>query len=204
MNQYFLELKLNDQPLEKFYQYPDHLSKSNKLSSTYTAVHKGFIVGEIVQSVQSVGLDIDSAVIFKKRPGQASPLHVDILEENSKFIRWHCAINWNLNFSKSYMAWYDTAEEECLPKDFSERKIYSQYPLTGIHYGYYGNVEMDLTKTKLLEKTEIYRPTLVRTDIPHQIVNQDIKDRWCLSVRFKGNPLWDIVYESFKLLSYND
>jgi hypothetical protein len=198
MNQYFLELKLDEHPLENFYQYPDHLSKKTKSAYTYTAVHKGFIKSDILKIFQNSGLEFGGAVIFRKKPNQTSPLHVDILEEESKFIRCHCAVNWNLTFSKSYMAWYDTAEKECLPKYVSENKSKTDYLLTGIHYGSYGKLDIDSNKTKLLEKKEIYKPTLVRTDIPHQIVNQDTTDRWCLSIRFKENPSWETVCNSFK------
>ena len=198
MNQYFLELKLDEHPLENFYQYPDHLSKKTKSAYTYAAVHKGFIKSGILKIFQNSGLEFGGAVIFRKKPNQRSPLHVDILQEESKFIRWHCAVKWNLTFSKSYMAWYDSDEEEHVPSAYGiswKTQSSTFYPLNGIHYG---KLDIDSNKTKLLEKKEIYRPTLVRTDIPHQIVNQDTTDRWCLSVRFKENPSWETVCESFK------
>jgi hypothetical protein len=70
MNQYFLELKLDEHPLENFYQYPDHLSKKTKSAYTYAAVHKGFIKSGILKIFQNSGLEFGGAVIFRKKPNQ--------------------------------------------------------------------------------------------------------------------------------------
>ena len=49
-----------------------------------------------------------------------------------------------------------------------------------------------------LESAEIYGATLVRTDIPHAIINADTAGRWALSVRFDPDfDTWEDAVNAF-------
>jgi len=184
MSNYFKKLNLTDTPLKKEYKFPIHLCTSLK-SPTYAYVPEKFISNELNTQLQDVGLEISGIVLFKKLPGYSNPLHTDVVLDGNKWIVWHAAINWDLTDAESIMEWYSSDEKEIWPKVVESDQ---PYLLSGIHYGFLGN--KDTSSMHLLESTKITVPTLVRTDVPHQIKNLDNKDRWCLSIRFTINYTW--------------
>lgn len=120
------------------------------------------------------GLEFEVAfVICRKKGASKTAAHVDCLS-NIKDI-YSIAINWVLNDnSESYHAWYRA------PDDMPEPPMWS-----ADHYKGHSLIDYDDVE-KLTEIDRCYirqNPVLVRTDIPHNIVQNDL--RWGISVRFK-------------------
>jgi hypothetical protein len=191
----FIELNLLEDPLIP--QYPYSLNLSDKKNThTYRYISPIFIKKELKEQISPLG-EIQSVVIFKKKPGYVGPLHMDVVKEEDRWVKWSCAINWDLTKCDSSMEWYETSLEEVWPEKASIDQ--GGYVLSGIHYGrHYFNKDVDQETCTLLESANILNPTLVRTDIPHRVVNNDLKVRWCISLRLKNNYSWEEAREIFK------
>jgi hypothetical protein len=63
-----------------------------------------------------------------------------------------------------------------------------------------------LDEVREIERAEFSGPTLVRTDIPHRVVNYDRENaRWCISLRAqKRFKDWETVVEFFRPYFKND
>lgn len=92
------------------------------------------------------------------------------------------AINWvySSNNSKSEMIWYDTLEKGNLKikeKNYREHVVWTE------------------SQVKEIERYSIQSPTLVRTDIPHNVINNSDTPRWCVSIRFRPPKPWGTIVE---------
>jgi hypothetical protein len=190
----YAELNITETPLKESYIFPTHLCKSLR-GPTYDYVSEEFISDELIAQLAELNLEISGAVLFQKLPGYSNPLHTDVVIVNDSWSIWHCAVNWDLTNAKSIMEWYSTSEKEIWPSIVDTGLLYH---LSGIHYGYLGNKNTSTETMKLIESTRITKPTLVRTDVPHQIKNLDDKNRWSLSVRFTVNYKWEEALDIFK------
>ena len=133
----------------------------------YMLEAKGFINQTVIDYFDNIGLNLHNCHLFRGAPGAACSIHVDGHESNddSKPI-W--AINWILGSRSSEMIWYEPI---------------SQGNETLTHAGSLYQ-KWDLNQVKELERTKIISPTLVRTDIPHRVLNYDtVNPRWCISIR---------------------
>lgn len=112
---------------------------------------------------------IKSAIVFAQAPGNVQELHVDGFSINRTG-----ASNWALNLPISEvgeMLWYS-----------------GQYHLTETANGQ-GLKYLELNwheEPKVIERAQIDRPTIVRVDVPHQVINHSEGRRLIISVRF--NP----------------
>lgn len=192
-NYYYLELNLIPNPLKESYVYPDNLCKSLS-GPTYAYVSNEYINEELLDNFSKLNLTVIGAVLFKKLPGYSNPLHADVVLTDNKWTLWHAAVNWDLTNAESIMEWYSTSEKEVWPKLVESDK---PYLLSGIHYGFLGNRDTASSTMTLLESVRVVGPTLVRTNIPHQIKNLDSIDRWSLSIRFNKNHSWEELIEIF-------
>jgi hypothetical protein len=132
-----------------------------------------YFTKEWIEYMKSLGLEIDNAFVFLRKPGNKAPAHIDCLS-NTKDI-YSIAINWVLNDNtESYHAWYRTPEGE------EEPPMYT----TGHYKGHYLINYQDISKLTEIDRCYIGQtPVMVRTNIPHNIIHNDI--RWSVSVRFK-------------------
>jgi hypothetical protein len=154
---------------------------------TYRNVRLEFFKREIIDLFLSCNLELKDGEIFKKNPGMTGAVHTDVMWDTlqSAWVPWHCAININLDHTNSLMYWILTTDTKVYPTMESNK-------LRGIHYGTRNNNKFqDDDKYSILDSFCIIGPTLVRTDVPHSVKNLDNKERWCLSLRFKGNPTFE-------------
>lgn len=144
---------------------------------------EGFINQSAIDYFNKIGLSLHNCHLFRGAPGAACGIHVDGHDSNddSKPI-W--AINWIIGSRSSEMVWYDalSAGNETLTH-------------AGTSYQ-----KWNITQVKEIERTKIVNPTLVRTDIPHRVLNYDtVNPRWCISIRtnklFKD---WEGAVDFFK------
>jgi hypothetical protein len=95
------------------------------------------------------------------------------------------------------MYWFSTTLPQVLP-------TFEKAKLNGIHYGTRNNNKFHNTNDfTVLDKFMITKPTLVRTSVIHSVENTDEKARWCLSLRFKGNPTFEECAVKLKSLICN-
>lgn len=107
----------------------------------------------------------------------------------NEWVKWECSVNINLFKTPSFMNWYDIKDTAIYPEQPTLR-------LNGIHYGIRQNSTTEnLQNFQLLNRQYITNPTLVRTGIPHNVENLHTQDRWCISLRFKGNPSFEECLE---------
>jgi len=194
MNNNYVELNLTKYPLKDTFVFPLHLCKS-LTGPTYDYVNAEHISEELKDQLTDLGVEISGSVIFQKLPGYTNPLHTDVVIKDNRWEICHCAINWDLTGNESIMEWYNTSEKEIWP---AVEETSLPYRLSGIHYGHLGNRDTSKETMSLIDSTRIVNPTLVRTDIPHQIKNLDNRDRWSLSIRFVKNYSWEEALEIFK------
>lgn len=193
----YIELDITNSPLKENFIYPADVGKRGNPSYVYISVD--YVKHEVIDLFKKYDIDIAAAVLFCKKPTAINPLHSDVVLTENGWEKWACAINWNLTEAESTMWWYDSADNEMHPNKVEKHD--NDYILSGIHYGHWNNIKINPEKTKLLQEYKlISTPCLVRTDVPHQIKNNDIKDRWCLSLRTKINYSWDEAVEVFKPL----
>ncbi len=195
----FQELNLPFNPLTKDFKVPEVLNTGRK--NKYFPIDKKNINDEIKSIFNGLGLVIGGVIIFKKYKNGISPIHSDVLLVGTQWIRWHTAINFNLTSAYSKMMWFETKLQELHPKtvNFSQPL---EYNLSGIHYGKWGNSNIDSVDFSLVGSCNITSPTLVRTDIPHTTVNLDSKDRLCASIRFTDNYTYQELLEKFQGFIY--
>jgi len=151
-------------------------SYNNRKGGLWTFDHdeiNEYFTKDWLNYMKANGLELDVAFAVYRKAGAQAPAHIDCLS-NTKNI-YSIAINWVLNDNnESYHVWYQVPESEEEPPMWT----------TGHYKGHslinYENVEF-LTE---IDRCYIQQnPVLVRTDIPHNIINNDV--RWSISARFK-------------------
>ena len=139
------------------------------------------------------------ALFFKIPSARRSLIHCDVGLVEGKWKKNIAALNWNLTSSESTMSWYHVDEVEVEPdlNPVDETPEW-YYCLNGNHYGYRRNMDIPEENVKCLETAAIYGATLVRTDIPHAIINAGKLGRWALSVRFDPDfATWEEAVAAF-------
>ncbi|CAB4133518.1 hypothetical protein UFOVP257_240 [uncultured Caudovirales phage] len=131
----------------------------------------GDIINELVEIYKS---PVHQIKYFITRPWCSMPIHVDGTMYGDK-ISSYLALNLPLlNTKNTFMCWYDA-------------KIFQ----TNIKLDRYedGNACTydPLTATLITEPLEILSPVLVRTDIPHNVMNNNDTTRVIVSLRFKND-----------------
>lgn len=144
---------------------------------------KTFASEESINFFNSIGLKIANCHIFRGAPRTSCGIHVDghTATPKSQPI-W--AINWIIGSNTSSMYWYNPKQEG------NEIKTH-----VGTAYQ-----RWNLDQVEEIQKASFLGATLVRTDIPHRVVNYDLKNpRWCVSIRAtKSFNSWEDSVNFFK------
>jgi hypothetical protein len=180
---YYLELSR----LQKNILTDDYSRPSTDVSyPKYWHVESKFINASIIDLFLTLNLELHDVEIFRKPAGTIGAVHNDVIYNiENTWEPWNCAININLDNTKSIMYWFSTMLPQVLPTDKTAK-------LNGIHYGTKNNNKLyDNDDFTILDRFMITKPTLVRTSVIHTVENTDNKDRWCISLRFKGNPTFE-------------
>jgi len=192
---YYLELNFQERILTDDYVRP----VLDSLHPKYWHVGPKFIHTEITDLFSKLNLELHDVEIFKKTPGAVGAIHHDVVynNETTTWDAWNCAININLDNTQSKMYWFSSSLPQVLP-------TVKEAKLNGIHYGKMHNNKFHNTNDfTILDSCMINKPTLVRTNVIHTVENSDEKDRWCISLRFKGNPTFEECAERLKSLTNN-
>lgn len=142
-----------------------------------------FASQEALDFFKGLGLELYNCHLFRGAPGAACGIHVDghsSIKESQPI--W--AINWILGSASSTMYWYKPVQNG------SETQTH-----VGTAYQ-----RWRLDQVTEVERASFNGPTLVRTDIPHRVVNHDIRNpRWCISIRSTRDfEYWDDAVNFFK------
>jgi hypothetical protein len=125
-------------------------------------------------------LNITKSLLFQQLPKTECNIHLDGIPGIQTR---SAALNFILNSENTYMAWYDILKPS---------KTYNVYidNLVVAHYN-----EDQVEEKMRVQLTDF---NLVRTDVPHKVVNNSDKIRWCLSMRFDVNKNFEEFIDIFK------
>ena len=200
---YFKKLNLPLNPL----QNSKELSQRNITAGYNIVLPNDVLTTEILDIFKDIGLRPKMVVLFGRGDSTSSPknrmIHSDVAFDNQTHGNWRrlvAGVNWEIEGSHNDFYWYDmTGIKECWPVEQLANTSKFNY-LNGIHFG--ERFKMGIPDTaKLLDKTVIDGPTLVRTDIPHAtLFNNPTTTRVGVSVRFHEedfNHSWDNALKKF-------
>jgi len=138
---------------------------------------------EAVDFFRSIGFESnmagpDTVNLFRGNPASTMGIHHDM---GPKF-----SINYSWGSSHSEMAWYRFKT--------ANPRTYSKPSTTGRPTDYFYPEDLEL-----IDSAEIDTPTLVRTHIPHHVINHDTKNyRWCVTLRNLSNKwTWEQAVDFF-------
>jgi hypothetical protein len=124
-----------------------------------------------IQHMHEIGIPVRNLMIFYRTPYFLhTEAHIDLLWSGGPAIS---AINWTVDAQDdSDMIWYDTPPDPPVEDMTPAETKYTSWHLDQI------------APYESARKTIGITPTLVRTDIPHNVETRS-RHRWCLSVRYK-------------------
>jgi hypothetical protein len=203
---YFKKLDLPANPLKNSKEVSQRI-----ITAGYAiALPNDVLTNEILDIFKGLGLRPKMVVLFGRGDGTSAPddrlIHTDIALDKTLPGQWRklvAGINWEIEGSFNEFYWYDmTGIKECWPETEATVMIKFNY-LNGIHFG--ERLKLGIPDTaKLLDKTIIDGPTLVRTDIPHAtLFNNPTTNRVGVSVRFHEedfNHSWEGAVDKFTSL----
>lgn len=134
-------------------------------------------------------------LFFKRNPNSRNIIHIDgTLDTRGDGVIQRWALNYTWNYENSVMNWYE-------PKNFGKCEVHNNFKLY--------HTRWSLDEVNLLESYCVNPITLVRTDIPHDVLNFDNnKIRYCLSIRShptkNKHKTFDEAYELFKKFLVED
>jgi hypothetical protein len=127
-----------------------------------------------------LNLKISTVLLFQQLPNTECNIHFDGVDG----VKARPAA---LNFIKSEpdtsMVWYDV---------LSPCKVYNVFPGNMVisHY--------EEEQVKEIDRAMLQGFNIVRVDVPHKVINNSDKIRWCLSIRFDKLNSFEEIYNIFK------
>lgn len=160
-------------------------SKSNaKIVSMYPA-NKELLDTRLVSFLDKHNMYVFHNEIFFTPARFTSPIHIDHTSTDN-----HTKLNFVFDAVDSHMVWY-TPKDKFKPFNVQTTVINTKYCV----FKYDDVFELHRAKVRM--------PSLVNAGIPHNIVNNTDKDRWCLScvIRYKDRDKNIQIDEATKVFS---
>jgi hypothetical protein len=184
MTKYCADLELPIPLFKSTMDTIEFLKERNSNSARHYTINVELLSDDIVNFFTSNQLDIKFVEVFYRPAGVNSYIHIDTQEPGD-----YVKLNWVFGGEGSTMCWY-AIKENC--KGTPQKTSISTY---AIHYS-----SDDVT---LLHSQSVGQPTLVQVGIPHSVNNNNLTERFCVSIIFGhtaqlGRPTFDSVYEIFK------
>lgn len=121
---------------------------------------------------------------YFRRKGTIQGIHIDGVKD----LNIHVAINLPIqNTEHSKFAWYSGDYQTGVKTGLAQNTIGRVIPIT-----YHDITFQDLQEVATLELNQAH---LIRVDRPHNATANDVADRWIFTMRFKGNPTFEEVYD---------
>jgi len=135
------------------------------------------VVPELIEQFQEKQLKFNIGRAFVTIANSSIPIHLDGTLKMKK----HFALNWPVfNTNDSTMNWYDPINRDEIVV-LKNENYSSEIPI------------YNKDNCRLLESFVLSRPTMVKVDTPHDVINYSNMNRVILSFRFDPEPfyLWD-------------
>lgn len=203
---YFKKLNLPANPLLD----SKEITRRTITSGYNLALPANVLTSEVLIIFKNIGLRPKMVVLFGRGDRASSTkdrmIHSDVAFDDQVPGSWRklvAGVNWEIEGSHNDFYWYDmSGVKECWPTEELTSLSKFNY-LNGIHYG--ERLKLGIPDTaKLLDRTVIDGPTLVRTDIPHAtLFNNPTTTRVGVSVRFHEedfNHSWEGAVDKFASL----
>ena len=181
MNFFPIKLKLEVEQAIKDFAIADILEKSDpeKVLLQYTVDHTNIpqdLLNAINSELNSKGIpDLLYAKSYVRRKNHAQGIHIDGLN-----FPLHCAINIPLMGSEGSKFCYYTGSYKMIPTNERGLKFYA--------------LKWD-GEPILEDELELTSPHLVRVDRPHCAMASSTENRWIFTMRFRGNPTFEELYQ---------
>lgn len=171
----------NNSGIEKIKQIKDEMANCHAFINTWAFKDLNLLFSnKFIKNVSLLSFPVESCIIFYRKKNYIHPTaHIDAIDENNIV---SFGLNWVLDYDYSEMVWYDVKNDN------------SKIKLTSSNTGF---IEFNNKSIKEKEKHIIgNKLTLVRTDIPHNIIVNSY-DRLSISLRvnkkYRTLPWVDIV-----------
>lgn len=130
------------------------------------------VVPELTEQFRAMNLEYDMFRTFAAKAKAVTTIHRDGVEGDWK----NLALNWPLyNCNHSHMCWYNL-------KPGTQNTNLPNLPYNVTTFSKEDSVVQD--------KLVLKKPTFLRVDVPHNILNYSDKPRLIISFRFMPEPLW--------------
>ncbi len=201
-------LNLPDNPINPQWQF-DYGCDYYQVYTNYTDI----LSNELIQTLDNLELKIKCVVVFYYSAEQRVSwlkqrlIHSDIWYDGNQWKHYYCAINWELNHSRTHIFWWDVQDAEKIWPDREDLDNKTTRLLSGIHYIERHRKGID-PKYTITDRTEIMnKPTLIRTDQAHSTTFQSLSTapRVAISVRFEESwNNWNTAVDRFQQLIYSN
>lgn len=175
----------NNSGIKKIKQIKDEMANSHTFINTWAFKDLNLLFSnKFIKNVSLLSFPVESCIIFYRKKNYTHPTaHIDAIDENNIV---SFGLNWVLGYDDSEMVWHYIKDNDFKIKTTSSNT---------------GFIEFNNTSIKEKEKHIIgNKLTLVRTDIPHNIVVNS-HDRLSISLRtnkkYRTLP-WVNIVESYK------
>lgn len=141
-----------------------------RFTARTTKVESSECTPELLAAIDSLGLKLQLVEIFYSRKYFQSTLHADFFPVDNKWTS-RCKINWN-STSLADSRWYN----------FSPDSVMSECGTTDIATNFVKIQEDSFTRSCVPIRAKIGGWHLFEAGFPHQVVNGNPSDRWCVCV----------------------
>jgi hypothetical protein len=195
----YVDLNINLKPLRDDFILPT-VDPDKQYYHVYTAP-ENILNRELIVLLKELGVPAAYAILLFKRGGFNGPPHVDCHYVKDKWVRQVAALNFKINDNDSEMRWFRPESKKIKypnPKisqpwvNIQNCKLPDLIP---------GSFFFDEPHTEPYASTKINNPTLVRTEIVHDIKNTNV-DRWAITIRFDYNLIRPWGYYVSKFSKY--
>ena len=193
----FRELNIQVSPLKKDFQFPV-VDKDKKYFHLYTSP-ENILNPDLIELLKEIGIPAHYAILLFKRGGFNGPPHVDCHYVQNKWVRMTAALNFKLRENTSYMRWFKPESKLIRYPDPNVKQHWVNIQNCKLPDLIPGSFFFDESYDTPYSSVTINKPTLVRTEIVHDIKNE-FTDRWAITVRFNYNIIrpWGFYVKKFE------
>lgn len=135
---------------------------------------------QFLQIISKTNLQIDLVEVFKTNPYNKSwNVHIDVVD--GKILYDLPKLNWVYLNNESVMVWYK--------EKIHKHKELKRTP-TGTEY-----LDFPLDEVEEIDRTQIDKVAIVQAGVPHTVINNSNKARYCVSIIFKKDKKFISYYE---------
>jgi len=179
-NDYFTKLRFPfDNILKKDVVLDDYFDRHDTWGLKFINIDD-MINHEVKDFFSSIDLPLRTIYFMYGPANESLIIHVDgYIDENGSYQGMLCGLNFIFGSTSHVMRWYSS-------KSYGETSVNKE----GLK-----RTKWNVADCVLEKETTLVTPTLVRTDVPHNVINLSDQKRFCVSLRFSNQSL---TYEDVK------